>query len=62
MICVALLRRVVAFEYGDGPSGKGKAKAGNNSRHGLKVTKIGEWETAINENGAIRRELLLIGS
>ncbi len=50
-MCIALSRRVIAFEYGLGsdtePSVKGKGKASD----GFWMRKIGEWETAENENG-----------
>ena len=53
-ICIALSRRVVAFEYGlaatNTTSTKGKGKADGN---GFWLRRIGEWETAENENGEI---------
>lgn len=58
---VALSRRVLAYEIGssqatrDEPGsrsakGKGKAKAPE-GREGFWVTKLGEWETALNQHG-----------
>ncbi|KAK8849744.1 hypothetical protein IAR55_005079 [Kwoniella newhampshirensis] len=58
MICVALLRKVVAFEYGVGMSatttGKGKGKAAaDDGGDGFWLKKFGEWETVENELGLI---------
>ncbi|WVQ84518.1 hypothetical protein IAT38_006672 [Cryptococcus sp. DSM 104549] len=66
-VCVALLRKVIAFEYGvgddlpqdlkskakaaDNSKGKGKGKAVEPTPDGFWVRKIGEWETAENELG-----------
>ncbi|WWD20374.1 hypothetical protein CI109_104850 [Kwoniella shandongensis] len=61
-ICVALLRKVVAFEYGVGlvkgvaAKGKGKGKAresGDAGGDGFWLKKVGEWETVENELGLI---------
>lgn len=53
MICVALLRKVVGFEYGLGSddAGKGKSKMMDSNSNGFWIKKIGEWETAKNEQG-----------
>lgn len=53
IICVSLLRKVVAFEYGlsaDGV-GKGKSKMTDRESDGFWIKKFGEWETAKNEQG-----------
>jgi hypothetical protein len=54
-ICIALSRRVIAFEYGLGAvqgKDKGKAKAVEAaSEGGIWMKKLGEWETAENEAG-----------
>ena len=64
-IFVALSRRVLGFEYGSTSrvqregvgavsdvKGKGKARdTSGQSGQGFWVNKIGEWETALNENG-----------
>lgn len=53
MICVALLRKVVAFEYGlsSDDAGKGKSKIMDRDSDGFWIKKFGEWETAKNEQG-----------
>lgn len=53
MICVSLLRKVVAFEYGLSADdvGKGKSKMTDRKSDGFWITKFGEWETAKNEQG-----------
>ncbi|WVN90882.1 uncharacterized protein L203_106125 [Cryptococcus depauperatus CBS 7841] len=53
MICIALLRKVVGFEYGFGSSdvlGKGKGKALKEDT-GFWIKKLGEWETCKNNQG-----------
>ncbi|ORY34662.1 hypothetical protein BCR39DRAFT_585627 [Naematelia encephala] len=52
-ICIALVRRTIAFEYGIGDQrGKGKAKETQDGHgSGFWLSKIGEWETAPNELG-----------
>lgn len=53
MICVSLLRKVVAFEYGLSANdvGKGKSKMTDRGSDGFWIKKFGEWETAKNEQG-----------
>ena len=50
-ICIALLRRVIAFEYGVGPTTVASAKGKGKANDGFWLRKMGEWETAENENG-----------
>ncbi|KIR29123.1 hypothetical protein I307_03963 [Cryptococcus deuterogattii 99/473] len=53
MICVSLLRKVVAFEYrlSADDVGKGKSKMTDRESDGFWIKKFGEWETAKNEQG-----------
>ncbi|ODN73359.1 hypothetical protein L202_07899 [Cryptococcus amylolentus CBS 6039] len=54
LFCVALSRKVVIFEYGlsaHDSLGKGKGKAVEGEEDGFWIRKLGEWETAKNEQG-----------
>ena len=63
-ICVALSRRVIAFGFGIGEAdpqvvkGKGQEKARDVPKDGFWMRKIGEWETAVNEDGKLGRTLV----
>lgn len=56
-ICIALLHRVIAFEWGVGAKAmsggdKGKAKDVTGGSSGFYLSKIGEWETTANPTGS----------
>ncbi len=55
--CIALSHRVIAFEYGIGSSDMISVKGKGKATEGFWMRKIGEWETAENENGGFNLNL-----